>query len=108
MMAIGRVVCRSARVFTRIEFRMGQVVRRSEAWVGFGVSIFLITLGAIFKFAIKAHLSGVDLPALGVILMIVGAASFVLQLFMMNRQPKETASPEIYNDEHGSSNPPHA
>jgi hypothetical protein len=68
--------------------------------VGFGVSIFLITLGAIFKWAIKAHLSGVDLPALGVILMVVGAASFLLQLVMASRQPK----PENLHDER--SHPP--
>jgi hypothetical protein len=74
--------------------------------VGFGVSIFLITLGAIFKFAIKAHLSGVDLPALGVILMIVGAASFLLQLVMVNRRPPDRTGPEMMNDERGSSTPP--
>ena len=74
--------------------------------MGFGVSIFLITLGAIFKFAIKAHLSGVDLPALGVILMIVGAASFLLQLVMVNRRPPDRPRPEVMNDERGSSNPP--
>jgi uncharacterized protein DUF6458 len=74
--------------------------------VGFGVSIFLITLGAIFKFAIKAHLSGVDLPALGVILMIVGGASFLLQIVMINRQPRAKTRPEVFNDERGSSNPP--
>lgn len=72
--------------------------------MGFGVSIFLITLGAIFKWAIKAHLNGVDLPALGVILMVVGGASFLLQLVMMNRQPKPRA--EIFEDER--SNPPQA
>ncbi|MCW2946378.1 MAG: hypothetical protein JWR24_3095 [Actinoallomurus sp.] len=74
--------------------------------VGFGVSIFLITLGAIFKFAIKAHLSGVDLPALGVILMIVGGASFLLQIVLINRQPRAKTGPEVFNDERGSSNPP--
>jgi hypothetical protein len=74
--------------------------------VGFGVSIFLITLGAIFKWAIKAHLSGIDLPALGVILMVVGAASFLLQLVMVNRQPKPRNGPEIIHDER--SNPPSA
>ena len=65
--------------------------------MGFGVSIFLITIGAIFKWAIKAHISGLDLPALGVILMAVGAASFVLQIVLMNRQPKPPTPPDLYN-----------
>jgi multisubunit Na+/H+ antiporter MnhB subunit len=73
--------------------------------VGFGVSIFLITVGAIFKWAIKAKLNGVDLPALGVILMVVGAVSFVLSLIMTNRQPKRT-SPELSSDERGGGTPP--
>jgi hypothetical protein len=72
--------------------------------VGFGVSIFLITLGAIFKWAIKAHLSGIDLPALGVILMVVGAASFLLQLVLVNRQPRRQPGPEVMHDDRG--NPP--
>jgi hypothetical protein len=72
--------------------------------VGFGVSIFLITLGAIFKWAIKAHLSGIDLPALGVILMVVGGASFLLQLVLSNRAPKP--KPEVFNDERGNPPPP--
>ena len=71
--------------------------------MGFGVSIFLITLGAIFKFAIKAHLTGIDLPALGVILMVVGGASFLLQIVMMNRQPKAKTRPEVFDER---SNPP--
>jgi hypothetical protein len=72
--------------------------------VGFGVSIFLITLGAIFKWAIKAHLSGVDLPALGVILMVVGAASSLLQLVLMNRTRTPRNGVDVINDER--SNPP--
>jgi hypothetical protein len=71
--------------------------------VGFGVSIFLVTLGAIFKFAIKAHLTGIDLPALGVILMVVGGASLLLQIVMMNRQPKAKTRPEVFDER---SNPP--
>lgn len=65
--------------------------------MGFGVSIFLITIGAIFKWAIKAHVSGLDLPALGVIFMVVGVASFILQIVLMNRQPKPPAPPDLYN-----------
>ena len=72
--------------------------------VGFGVSIFLITLGAIFKWAIKAHLSGIDLPALGVILMVVGAASFLLQLVLTNRSRTPGNGSDIINDDR--SNPP--
>lgn len=72
--------------------------------MGFGVSIFLITLGAIFKWAIKAHLSGIDLPALGVILMVVGAASFLLQLVLVNRQPRRQVGPDVIHDER--TNPP--
>jgi hypothetical protein len=71
--------------------------------VGFGVSIFLITLGAIFKWAIKAHLSGIDLPALGVILMVVGAASFLLQLALTSRTRGQNGA-EVINDDRG--NPP--
>jgi hypothetical protein len=67
--------------------------------VGFGVSIFLITLGAIFKWAIKAHLSGIDLPALGVILMVVGAASFLLQLVLTNRSRGPRGPTDVVNDE---------
>lgn len=65
--------------------------------MGFGVSIFLITIGAIFKWAIKAHISGLDLPALGVILMVVGGASFLLQIVLINRQPKPPTPPDLYN-----------
>lgn len=65
--------------------------------MGFGVSIFLITIGAIFKWAIKAHINGLDLPALGVILMVVGGASFLLQIVLMNRQPRPPAPPDLYN-----------
>lgn len=56
--------------------------------MGIGVSIFLITLGAIFKFAITAHLSGVDLQAIGVILMLVGVAVLILNIVLMQRRPR--------------------
>ena len=73
--------------------------------MGFGVSIFLITIGAIFKWAIKAHISGIDLPALGVIFMVVGGASFILQFVLMNRQPKNPA-PDVFTEDRGNGNMP--
>lgn len=63
--------------------------------VGYGVSIFLITIGAILKFAIKApNLQGVDLEAMGVILMVVGGATFLLQLVTELRRGKDAGDRE--------------
>lgn len=53
--------------------------------MGVGVSVFLLILGAIFRFAIKKHLEAVDLQMIGVILMIAGGATFLLQMIMMSR-----------------------
>jgi hypothetical protein len=47
-----------------------------------GTSLFLIALGAILKFAVTAHVAGVDLHVVGVILIIVGLAGLVLGLGM--------------------------
>jgi hypothetical protein len=46
--------------------------------MGFGVSLFLVALGAILAFAVADNLSGVDLVAVGWILMAVGAVGVVL------------------------------
>ena len=46
--------------------------------MGFGVSLFLIALGAILAFAVADNLSGVDLVAVGWILMAVGALGLIL------------------------------
>jgi hypothetical protein len=48
-----------------------------------GSSIFLIAVGAILRYAVTAHISGVSRPTLGLILMIVGAAGVVLSLLYM-------------------------
>jgi Domain of unknown function (DUF6458) len=55
--------------------------------MGVGVSVFLLILGAIFRFAIKDDLIGksVDLHVIGVILMIAGGATFLLQMIMTSR-----------------------
>lgn len=58
--------------------------------VGYGVSIFLITIGAILRFAINLDVESIDIGAMGVILMAVGGASFALQLLLeviRSRQP---------------------
>jgi hypothetical protein len=48
--------------------------------VGLGVSIFLIAIGAILAFAVNASVSGVDIQAVGWILLVIGAIGLVLSM----------------------------
>jgi hypothetical protein len=63
--------------------------------MGIGVSIFLFAVGAILKFAVTAHVSGVSLATVGTILMIVGVVGLLISLFMLiawsdrDRVPRE-------------------
>ena len=48
--------------------------------MGIGVSLILIAAGAILTWAVNATVSGVDINAVGVILMVVGAVGLILSL----------------------------
>jgi hypothetical protein len=48
--------------------------------MGLGVSIFLIAVGAILTWAVSAEVSGLDITAVGVILMVTGALGLLLSL----------------------------
>jgi hypothetical protein len=48
--------------------------------MGIGVSLILIAVGAILTWAVNATVSGMDINAVGVILMIVGAVGLLLSL----------------------------
>jgi Domain of unknown function (DUF6458) len=76
--------------------------------MGVGVSIFTITLGAILKFAISptAMTSPVDVHVIGVILMIVGGLSFLLQLILMSRTPRRASGIEHEHLYDGDNPPP--
>jgi hypothetical protein len=50
-----------------------------------GTSLFLIAVGAILKFAVTAHVAGVDLHTVGVILMIVGGVGLAIGLWLLVR-----------------------
>ena len=52
--------------------------------MGLGTSIFLIAVGAILNFAVTWQVRGVDLQAVGVILMVIGAIGLVLSLIFWN------------------------
>lgn len=48
-----------------------------------GSSLVLIAIGAILRYAVSAAVSGVSLPTIGLILMIVGGAGLILSLLYM-------------------------
>ena len=47
-----------------------------------GLSLMLIAIGAILKFAVTTSVSGVSLSTVGVVLMVVGIAGLVISLVM--------------------------
>jgi hypothetical protein len=46
--------------------------------MGLGISLFLIAVGAILRFAVTATVAGVSIQTVGVILMVVGVIGLVL------------------------------
>ena len=48
--------------------------------VTIGTSIVLIAVGAILKYAVTAHVSGIDLQTVGTILMLVGILGLIIWL----------------------------
>ncbi len=48
--------------------------------MGISLSIFLVAAGAILTWAVSADVSGVDINAVGVILMVVGIVGLVVSM----------------------------
>jgi hypothetical protein len=67
-----------------------------------GASLFLIAVGAILKYAVSDTISGISLPTVGVILMIVGIVGLLLSLFWMfsagRRGPDRVVERDRYVD----------
>lgn len=53
--------------------------------MGIGVSIFLLAVGAILAFAVEVQAEGIDINAVGVILMIVGAVGLFTSFIFWDR-----------------------
>jgi uncharacterized protein DUF6458 len=51
--------------------------------MGLGMSIFLIALGAILRYAVTVSIQGVELQTVGLILMIVGIIGLVVSIAML-------------------------
>ena len=52
--------------------------------MGVSLSLFMIAVGAILTFAVEASVSGFDIDAAGIILMVVGSIGLVLSLIFWN------------------------
>ncbi len=50
--------------------------------MGLGVSLILVAVGAILTWAVNAEVSGLDIQVIGVILMVVGIAGFLLSMVL--------------------------
>ena len=55
-----------------------------------GWSLFFIALGAVLKWAITAHVHGINLHTTGVILMVVGVVGLCIGLFQVFRVGSST------------------
>jgi hypothetical protein len=62
-----------------------------------GMSIFLIAVGAILKFAVTATVAGISIETAGLILMLVGVLGLVIGLFML-ASDRRRAPGEPYED----------
>jgi Domain of unknown function (DUF6458) len=58
--------------------------------MGIGASVFLMAVGAILAFAVRDNIQGLDLVAVGYILMAAGVIGLALTLIVFG--PRRTAS----------------
>ncbi len=72
-----------------------------------GVSIFLITLGAILTFAVHVSTTGFDINTVGVILLVVGSAWLLLSLVLLaNRRTAAARSNAVVEERRIYDEPP--
>jgi hypothetical protein len=64
--------------------------------VSAGVSVFLILVGAILRFAVTWSPDNVDLQVIGVILMIGGAAGLIASVVLMTMRNRNRRSAEVF------------
>lgn len=63
-----------------------------------GVSVFLIAVGAILKFAVADSIDGIDLGVVGVILMIAGAIGLLVSLIVETGRRGRVVERRVYDD----------
>jgi hypothetical protein len=74
---------------------MTPVGHQTEGTLTIGTSLLLIAAGAILKFAVTAHVEGINLQAVGVILMVIGGVGLAIGLFLLARARSASIPPPI-------------
>ena len=69
-----------------------------------GLSIFLITIGAVFRFGITVNLSSLDFHAIGLIIMLAGFALLLIQMFWIIRATTVTERRKTTYTDHDQHN----
>jgi uncharacterized protein DUF6458 len=57
-----------------------------------GISIFLIAVGAILRWAVTASVAGIDIQTVGLILLVIGVIGFIFSLIWTFRGPRRPAA----------------
>jgi cation transporter-like permease len=68
--------------------------------VTIGTSIVLIAVGAVLRYAVTAHVSGIDIQTVGTILLLVGVLGLILSLlytFMWSPASRRRRDPDYYD-----------
>jgi hypothetical protein len=63
-----------------------------------GTSLFLLAVGAILKYAVEDSVNGIDVPTVGLILMIVGVLGLVLSLLYMTIWSRDRRAAPVVRD----------
>jgi steroid 5-alpha reductase family enzyme len=63
-----------------------------------GTSLFLIAVGAILYFAVTAHVAGISIATVGLILMIVGVIGLLISLFLLSSWRREPRDRTVVRD----------
>jgi membrane protein implicated in regulation of membrane protease activity len=57
-----------------------------------GVALFLIAVGAILRWAVTAHVAGIDIQTVGLILLVIGVIGLAFSLAWTFRRPRRPAA----------------
>jgi hypothetical protein len=70
--------------------------------MGIGTSLLLIAVGAILHWAVSAHVNGIDLQAVGLILLVVGVIGLVISFLWMAMWSDRQRQPAAYPRDGGA------